>query len=94
MLFVSGMASVQKKNFETAFNQVCRLFYILLFINITIYKKLTQSVKEAELDKKNKEVLATSLCGLGYLCDCLKQYDRAAICYKRSLSMLKKNYII
>lgn len=57
-----------------------------------LYLQLTQSVKEAELDKKNKEVLATSLCGLGYLCDCLKQYDRAAICYKRSLSMLKKLY--
>ena len=48
--------------------------------------QLTSAVTEAEKEKKDKETLAVTLSGLGYLCACVNQYDKAAICYLRALS--------
>jgi uncharacterized protein HemY len=48
--------------------------------------QLTSAVAEAEKDKKDKETLAVTLTGLGYLCACVQQFDKAAICYQRALS--------
>jgi tetratricopeptide (TPR) repeat protein len=54
------------------------------------FKQLTSAVAEAEKDKKDKETLAVTLSGLGFLCACVNQYDKAAICYLRALKLWLK----
>eukprot|EP00029_Vermamoeba_vermiformis_P005782 TRINITY_DN20_c0_g1_i1.p1 TRINITY_DN20_c0_g1~~TRINITY_DN20_c0_g1_i1.p1 ORF type:complete len:270 (+),score=60.73 TRINITY_DN20_c0_g1_i1:59-868(+) len=77
MLFVNGMKFVQHKKYDEAF------------------KKLMEAVKEGEKDvateggdeKKKKEGLAVSLCGLGFLCATKNELQKAEVCYVRALGI-------